>query len=158
MITKKKTDTFSLVSNVGSRGFYSLRWLVDNLYVLSKIGFGPKRSTAFFKVVSRQLWLMAILCYLVYCIYTVRKTYNDESDLKVAAVEFMTVKDVRDSLRKIGSIRRENTLNMIRTIADLFVCLNELRFFTIVLGLPLNDGVEGFSGILSGLIFLRQLK
>lgn len=98
----KKYDKFSSVTNIASRVCYFFRWLFDNGYVLCKIGFGPRKYTIGLKITSGIFWLFALSFYLVYCIITIRKTYNDESDLKVAAVEFMTVRQMRENLKKIG--------------------------------------------------------
>lgn len=46
------------------------------------------------KKLSRKAWLIGISLFLVYCVKILRKTYTDESDLKVAAVNNMTVKEV----------------------------------------------------------------
>jgi hypothetical protein len=44
------------------------------------------------KRISRIFWLLGLTMFLIYCIKTLRKTYTDESDLKVAALNKMTVK------------------------------------------------------------------
>jgi len=49
---------------------------------------------------------------MTYCIITIKKTYNDESDLKVAAIEW-TVATMRENLRKIGILRKDYILNLI---------------------------------------------
>ena len=42
--------------------------------------------------------MLGISVFLVYCIKVLRKTYTDESDLKVAAVNKMTVMQVKENL------------------------------------------------------------
>lgn len=87
-------DAFSLVTNISSRAFYFFYWLFDNIYILLK--YADIHSERFplerFKSLSRTFWLLGISMFLIYCIKTLRKTYTDESDLKVAALNKMTVK------------------------------------------------------------------
>jgi len=45
--------------------------------------------------------------FLIYCIKTLRKTYTDESDLKVAALNKMTVKQFKENLKIICNLRRD---------------------------------------------------
>lgn len=41
---------------------------------------------------------MGQLLFLIYCVKTLRRIYTDESDLKVAALNKMTVKQFQESL------------------------------------------------------------
>lgn len=45
-----------------------------------------------FRAMARTFWLLGLAMFLIYCIKTLRKTYTDESDLKVAALNKMTVR------------------------------------------------------------------
>ena len=51
-----------------------------------------KYNIHFFKRISIFFWLLGLISFLMYCIKILRKTYIDESDLKVAALNKMTVK------------------------------------------------------------------
>lgn len=95
--------------------------------------------------------------YLIFCVKILRKTYTDESDLKVAAVGKMTVKDVKKNLEIICKLRRDYQLNFIRVFSDLIVCMNENNIPFRVLGKRINNGVEGFFGMLSAFIYLYGL-
>ncbi len=86
-----------------------------------------------------------------------RKTYTDESDLKVAAVGKMTVRQVKENLQIITKLRRDYQLNFARVFADLNICVNENDLFFRVLGKRINQGVEGFFGILAAWIYLYGL-
>ena len=91
---------------------------------------------------------------MIYCIKTLRKTYTDESDLKVAALDKMTVLDLKKNLDIITKLRHDYWLNLIRAISDLMICLNENEIPMNVLGKRLNNGVEGLFGMTSSLIYL----
>ena len=106
LIWSKKYDAFSQLINISSRFMYFFRWIFDNLYVLSKIGFLTWKVMIPLQIASRLLWLFALLFYMIYCIITIKKTYNDESDLKVAAIDW-TVSYMRENLKKIGVLRRD---------------------------------------------------
>ena len=95
MISKSDQDRFSKVTNILSHTFYLVHWLFENVYILSKICSFKKIWPSFdierFRRVSRGFHLVGLALFLVYCCKTLRKTYTDESDLKVAAINKMTV-------------------------------------------------------------------
>ena len=117
-------------------------WLFDNLYIVAKImnvtghqiidgkkvllrnKYIQMWSNLFWKV-SRIWWLGGILMFLIYCLKTLRKTYTDESDLKVAALNRMTVKELKQNLQVICKLRYDYWLNFARALSDLMICLNE---------------------------------
>ena len=95
--------------NICSRFFYLLHWLFDNTSIILKlinVKIG-NYSSEDFRRLSRKCWMIGILVFLVYCIKVLRKTYTDESDLKVAAVNKMTVKQVKENLQIICNLRRD---------------------------------------------------
>ena len=93
-------DKFSQIMNIASRFFYMFHWLFDNISVIMKLTNSRKmgRDIDYFRRLSRKCWMIGISLFLVYCIKVLRKTYTDESDLKVAAVNKMTVKEVKENL------------------------------------------------------------
>ena len=95
--------------------------------------------------------------FLIYCIKTLRKTYTDESDLKVAALNKMTVKQVKENLQIICKLRRDYQMNFVRAFSDFLICVNENNLPFKVLGKRINQGVEGIFGMLSSLIYLYGL-
>ena len=96
LIYNSNTDKFSRIMNISSRGFYFLYYALDNLYIYGKCTSIHKRTTNFslekLRQLSRIFWFLGLLLLLIYTIKTIRKTYTDESDLKVAALNKMTVK------------------------------------------------------------------
>ena len=81
--------------NIGSRGFYLLFWLFDNLYIVTKmVRYHDQRFRAKLRMIARRFQLAGQLLFLIYCVSTLRRTYTDESDLKVAALNKMTVKQI----------------------------------------------------------------
>lgn len=99
IISSVSQDTFSLITNISSRFFYFFYWFFDNLYIIAKLtdtfpnsNNGAWLTKDFFRQLSRTSWLIGLILFLIYCIKTLRKTYTDESDLKVAALNKMTVR------------------------------------------------------------------
>jgi hypothetical protein len=88
---------------------------------------------------------------------TLRRTYTDESDLKVAALNKMRVKHFQESLRVICQIRKDYVINFGRAFCDMMICLNENDLPRAVFGIRMNDGVEGAFGIASALLYLLGL-
>jgi len=95
--------------------------------------------------------------FMIYCVKTLRKTYTDESDLKVAALDKMTVRELKENLRIISELRHDYWLNFYRALSDLLICLNENNLPMNILGKRLNPGVEGFFGMSSSIIYLYSL-
>lgn len=107
--------------------------------------------------ISRLWWLLGLTMFLVYCIKTLRKTYTDESDLKVAALNKMTVSELKDNLQIISKLRGDSWVNFNRALSDLFICVNENNLPMNILGKRLNGGVEGLFGMASSVIYLYSL-
>jgi hypothetical protein len=151
-----KQDVFSAVTNVSSRFFYLLHWFFDNVYILLKYldVHSERYPKERFRALSRTFWLLGLLMFLIYCIKTLRKTYTDESDLKVAALNKMTVKQFRENLQIICNLRRDYQMNFARAISDLIICLNENNLPFLILGKRINQGVEGIFGMISSFIYL----
>lgn len=152
-------DGFSLVTNISSRAFYFFYWFFDNLYIfqryldISSHRFPKER----FKSLSKTFWLLGLIMFLIYCVKTLRKTYTDESDLKVAALNKMTVKTMKENLQVICKLRRDYQMNFARALSDLIICLNENNLPFLILGKRINQGVEGIFGMLSALIYLYDV-
>ena len=93
MILMIHKDKFSLITNIISRIFYLIYYIFDNLYILSHITNTeiPGLPSKYLSKAAKMAWLVGLIAFLVYCIKTLRKTYTDESDLKVAALNKMTV-------------------------------------------------------------------
>ena len=140
-----------------SRVAYMVMWIFENLYTLCCIEVLRPQLKGLFFGISRSAWALGLFVYLVYCLKTLRKTYNDESDLKVNAVDNMTVGEMLKNLNTIVKLRYDYNMNLGRTFSDLLICLNELRLPYYLLGIQMNDGVEGVFGILSATIFITCL-
>lgn len=162
------TDKFTLITNVLSRACYFFYWMFDNAHILTKVlnrvidskgntHVRFKRLEMWSRIcrqVSRIWWLFGLISFMVYCLKTLRKTYTDESDLKVATLDKMTVSELRENLKIISKIRHDYWLNLARTISELMICLNENEIPVNLLGKRLNNGVEGFFGMLSSSIMI----
>ena len=93
MIRERTTDKFARVVNILSRLFYLFFWLFDNIQILLKLIKPNNLETRFLiQTLSRRFQLVGQLLFLIYCVKTLRRTYTDESDMKVAALNKMTVK------------------------------------------------------------------
>lgn len=72
-----------------------LYWLFDNIFILSKACSLDKTKgfpLAGFRKIAKVCWMAGLSLFLIICCKIIRKTYTDESDLKVAALNKMTVK------------------------------------------------------------------
>jgi hypothetical protein len=109
------------------------------------------------QTLSRRFHLIGQLLFLIYCVKTLRRTYTDESDMKVAALNKMTVKAFQENLAHIESLRKDYLLNLIRAFCDFAVCLNENDIPERMFGIKLNQGVEGVFGIASAIVYISGL-
>ena len=72
-----------------------LYWFLDNLYIFSKSCALDKTKglpLAGIRKAAKMCWMVGLALFLIICCKIIRKTYTDESDLKVAALNKMTVK------------------------------------------------------------------
>lgn len=162
MIYESSSDRFSRVANISSRSFYCLHYLFENIYILASAfnlqKIYPNFPFAVFRRWSRAMWLLGLTLFLIYCCKTLRKTYTDESDLKVAALNKMTVRQVKENLQIICKLRHDYWLNFARALHDFVICLNENDLPFKVVGKRVSPGVEGVCGISSAVIYLFGLK
>ena len=149
------------MTNIISRACYLVYWLLDNVYIISKVcnldnsHFVPLRAL---RKLGKICWMAGLSLFLVICCKIIRKTFTDESDLKVAALNKMTVKQVMDNLRIISKLRHDYWLNFFRALLDFLICTNELDLFYKILGKRLSPGFEGAFGMSAAVIYLYSLK
>ena len=96
IIANSNTDRFLKLTNIASRFFYMLYWLMDNVHVLMKVLnlnkiYPTVHLSHKVKTCAKYFWLAGLSLFLLICCKIIRKTYTDESDLKVAALNKMTV-------------------------------------------------------------------
>ena len=95
IIHKSNTDTFLKLTNIISRSCYLLYWFFDNIYIFGK-ACDLHKTKGFplltFRKLAKTFWMAGLSLFLIICCKIIRKTYTDESDLKVAALNKMTVK------------------------------------------------------------------
>ena len=146
--------------NIVSRSFYLLYFFFDNIFILGKVSNLHKNGYPLgaIRKLAKLCWMAGLSLFLFICFATLRKTYRDESDLKVAALNGMTVKQVMENLRTIEKLRCDYLLNFYRALFDLVICTNELDLFHKVLGKRLSVGFEGAFGMSAALIHLYSLR
>ena len=163
IIATSNTDQFLKLTNIASRFFYMLYWFTDNIHILMKVLnlnkiYPTVHLSHKVKTCAKYFWLAGLSLFLLICCKIIRKTYTDESDLKVAALNKMTVQQVMDNLKIIGKLRDDYWLNFSRAFLDLIICLNEVDLPFKVLGKRLSPGFEGVFGMASALIYLYGLR
>ena len=163
IIANSNTDQFLKLTNIASRFFYMLYWFTDNIHILMKVLnlnkiYPTVHLSHKVKTCAKYFWLAGLSLFLLICCKIIRKTYTDESDLKVAALNKMTVQQVMDNLKIIGKLRDDYWLNFSRAFLDLIICLNEVDLPFKVLGKRLSPGFEGVFGMASALIYLYGLR
>ena len=163
IIANSNTDQFLKLTNIASRFFYMLYWFTDNIHILMKVLnlnkiYPTVHLSHKVKTCAKYFWLAGLSLFLLICCKIIRKTYTDESDLKVAALNKMTVQQVMDNLKIIGKLRDDYWLNFSRAFLDLIICLNEVDLPFKVLGKRLSPGFEGVFGMGSALIYLYGLR
>lgn len=165
---------FTSSLNIGSRGCHLIHWIFENLFIITKCimtdesKFNTNRTFQkeapkyyqwfkYFYRLSRFFKLYGVLLFLGYCIVILLKTYRDESDLKVAALNKMTVSQLMQNIETIHKLRVHYKVNIAMLICDLAICLNENNIYLRTLGLRMNRGVEGIMGMISSSLFLWSL-
>ena len=140
-----------------------LYWFADNIYILMKACnfhqlFPQTHLSNKVRTLAKYCWLAGLSLFLLICCKILRKTYTDESDLKVAALNKMTVQQVMDNLKIINKLRDDYWLNFARAFLDFIICLNEIDLPFKILGKRLSPGFEGAFGMASALIYLYGLR
>lgn len=139
---------------------YFIFYLFDNVYILLKMVEDKTTERSLREAVrqlSKRFLFVGQLLFLIYCVKTLRRTYTDESDLKVAALNKMTVKQMQDSLELIKAVRSEYLLYFGRALCDFVISINHNDLYHDIFGVRMNDGVEGIIGMLSAVLHLSSL-
>ena len=163
IILESNTDRFLKFTNVACRFFYMLYYVLDNMYIFSRVCNLHAHYPRLFPIYSlrklaRLFWLFGLSLFIIICCKIIRKTYTDESDLKVAALNKMTVKSVMENLEIICKLRHDYWLNFARALLDFFICVNDLDIPFRLLGKRLSPGFEGFFGMSASVIYLYTLR
>jgi hypothetical protein len=92
-----------------------------------------------------------------YYIGILKKTYNDEEDLRILELNKYKVKEIYMKLKTLSNIRFYLLLGLIRNFGDLLISCYELKLFENFLGTRPMGIICSISGFLSGGIGLYQM-
>lgn len=102
-------------------------------------------------------WLLGITFHISYYAGVLKKTYNDEEDLRTMELNKCKVKDIYEKLKILSNIRFFLLLGLIKSFGDLLLSCYDLKLFENFLGTKTMRFVVGFCGFLSATISLYQM-
>lgn len=102
-------------------------------------------------------WLLANIFHMSYYVGILKKTYNDEEDLRMLELKQCKVKDIYQKLKTLSRIRLYLLLGLIRNFGDLLLSCYELKLFENFLGTKPMKLVVGINGFISAMISIYQM-
>lgn len=102
-------------------------------------------------------WILGITFHISYYAGILKKTYNDEEDLRTMELNKCKVKDIYEKLKTLSNIRFFLFLGLIKNFGDLLISLYDLKLFENFLGTKTMRFIVGFSGFVSANISLYQM-
>jgi hypothetical protein len=140
-----------LALNVLSRAAFSVYWLLDNLSILGSIKLFQYDTKPITKN-AMTAWLLAIVFSAAGTLKKLLESYNQEDSLRKRKPDLET----REALKKLGSERKTNFLNLLKNIGDFFPAFNGSQLPLELLGRNIDERLCGLGGLVSGAIACYQ--
>lgn len=150
-------DNFTKNFNFLTRFFNALFYVFENLSIMTKLGFINQNFRAHIEISMGMSWLMAQVFHMSYYVGILKKTYNDEEDLRNMEVNKCKVNEIYDKLKLLSKIRLFLLLGLIRNFGDFILSCYELKLFENFLGTKTMKLVVGITGLASSLISIYQM-
>jgi hypothetical protein len=150
-------DNFTKNFNFLTRFFSALFYVFENLTILTSLKFIPQNYRTHIEISCSLSWLLAQIFHMSYYIGILKKTYNDEEDLRMLELNKYKVKEIYMKLKTLSNIRLYLLLGIIRNFGDLLISCYELKLFENFLGTRPMGIICSIAGLLSGAIGLYQM-
>jgi len=150
-------DNFTKNFNFLVRFFNALFYILENLTVLTTLKFIDTKYRTHIEISMGLCWILGITFHISYYAGILKKTYNDEEDLRTMELNKCKVKDIYEKLKTLSNIRFFLLLGLIRNFGDLLLSCYDLKLFENFLGTKTMRFFVGFSGLLSAIISIYQM-
>lgn len=150
-------DNFTKNFNFLVRFFNALFYVLENLTVLTSLKFIDTNYRTHIEISMGLCWILGITFHISYYAGILKKTYNDEEDLRTMELNKCKVKDIYEKLKTLSNIRFFLLLGLIKNFGDLLLSCYDLKLFENFLGTKTMRFIVGFSGFLSAIISLYQM-
>lgn len=150
-------DNFSKNFNFLTRFFNALFYIFENLSVLTNLKFINQNYRTHIEISMSLSWLLAQIFHMSYYAGILKKTYNDEEDLRNLEINKCKVKDIYEKLKTLSKIRMFLLLGLVRNFGDLLLSLYDLKLFENFLGTKTMKLIVGITGMISALISIFQM-
>lgn len=150
-------NNFTKNFNFLVRFFHLLFYVLENLTILTSLKFLDTNFRTHIEISMSLCWILGINFHMSYYAWVLKKTYNDEEDLRQLDIEKEYVKDVYGKLANLSKIRFFLLLGLVRYFGDLLMSCYDLKLFSNFLGTKTMRFVVGLFGFLSANISLYQM-
>jgi hypothetical protein len=150
-------DNFTKNFNFLIRFFNAFFYIFENLSLFCRLKFIPESYTTHIEISMSLCWLLAQIFHMSYYVGILKKTYNDEEDLRTLEINKCKVKEIYQKLKTLSNIRSYIMLGLIRNYGDFLLSCYELKLFEHFLGTKTMKLCVAVTGCLSGLISLFQM-
>jgi hypothetical protein len=150
-------NNFTKNFNFLTRFFHALFYILENLTILTQLKFLDTNFRTNIEIAMSLCWILGLNFHISYYTWILKKTYNDEEDLKIIETDKYKVVDVYDKLKTLSSIRFFLLLGLLRNFGDLLMSCYDLKLFRNFLGTKTMRLIVGLFGFLSANISLYQM-
>ena len=150
-------NNFTKNFNFLVRFFHALYYILENLSILTSLKFLDTNYRTHIEISMSLCWILGLNFHISYYAWILKKTYNDEEDLRLMELNKCKVKDIYEKLKTLSSIRFFLLLGLIRNFGDLLMSCYDLKLFQNFLGTKTMRFVVGLFGFLSANISLYQM-
>lgn len=149
-------DNFTKNFNFLTRFFNALFYIFENLSILTNLRFISLNYQPHIEISMSLSWLLTQLFHMSYYVGVLKKTYNDEEDLRSMEIKQFKVKDIYQKMKLLSQIRIYLLLGLIRCFGDFMLSCYELKLFENFLGTKIMKFVVNLTGLISALISIYQ--
>jgi hypothetical protein len=150
-------DNFTKNFNFLTRFFNANFYIFENLSLLCRLKFVPEIYSTHIEIAMSLSWLLAQIFHMSYYIGILKKTYNDEEDLRTLEINKCKVKEIYEKLKTLSKIRFYIMLGLMRNYGDLLLSCYDLKLFEHFLGTKTMKIGVNITGFISGIISLYQM-
>lgn len=150
-------DNFTKNFNILTRAFLMVYYFAENLSLLKNLKFLNRKYSVFIELTKGLSFLVAQLSHFTYYLIVLKRTFDDEENLKKLDLKKYKVKDIFQKIQILSTIRKYIYLGIIRLLGDILIAFYDLKLFENFLGTNFAKLLIGIGGFLSSLISIYQL-
>lgn len=146
-------DSFSKNINFLSRFFSSIFYFLENINILQYLRLVDNKFLIHSEIIMSLSFLLSQTFQIIYYLFVIKKTYDDEVYLKQSKQ-----KEILSKKTRLIKIRFSILLALVRCLGDLSLSFYDLKLFESVFSGRLSKLIFSITGLMSSVVAIYQLS